>query len=105
MPKPDQSQNGRVYLNALRLARELRGWSQRKLADEAGFTQPQVSRLESGAREPRLSTVRKLARTLDVEPDSIFPADDGAELRRALTEYFEGPERSKKRPKRRKAKR
>lgn len=102
MPKLDQPQNGRVYLNALRLARELRGWSQRRLAKEAGFTQPQISRLESGTRRPYLSTVRELADALDVHPDAIFPPDDGANLRKALTEYFEDPP-AMKRKRRRKA--
>lgn len=93
------SQNGRVYLNALRLARELRGWSQRKLAEEARLTQPQISRLESGAREPRRSTMRRVAEALDVHPYAIFPPDQGAQLRRALTEYFEDPPPMKKRRK------
>lgn len=90
MPDGFSSQNGRVYLNSLRLARELREWSQRKLADEAGLKQAQISRLESGKREPRLSTVRALAEALGVHQDTIFPEDGGAELRRSLTEYYEG---------------
>jgi hypothetical protein len=39
--------------------------------------------------------VRKLARALKVHPDSIFPEDDGAELRVALREYFQDPHRGK----------
>lgn len=99
MPKGVNSQNGRVYLNSLRLARELRGWSQRELADRAGLKQAQISRLESGKREPRLSTVRALADALGVDPDRIFPKDNGAELRRALTEHFEGSVPRKRRRK------
>lgn len=99
MPKGVNSQNGRVYLNSLRLARELRGWSQRELADRAGLKQAQISRLESGKREPRLSTVRALADALGVDSDRIFPKDHGADLRRALTEHFEGPTPRKRRRK------
>lgn len=92
-----------IYLNPLRLAREVKGWSQTKLGSEAGFTQAQISRLESGRREPRISTVRKLAEALGVHPDSIFPEDDGLELRRALEEYYEDPHRkSQAKPKKRK---
>lgn len=104
IPMPTQSSTRKVYLHPLRLAREYREWSQRTLANEAGFTQAQISRLESGFREPRISTVRRLARALEVHPDAIFPEDAGAELRRALEEYFENPHRESQ-PKRKKAKR
>ncbi len=50
----------------LREFRELRGLSLRKLARAAGVHYVSVVRLESGDFDPRLSTVRKLAKALHV---------------------------------------
>lgn len=96
----------KVHLSALQIARELRGLSQKQLGDRAEprFSQAQISRLEKGNRVPRLDTVRRLADALDVDPDALFPRDDGKELRRALEEYFQDPHRETQ-PRNRKAKR
>ncbi len=53
-------------LPILRQIREARGVSQRVLADTAGITQAALFRLESGGTDPRLSTLRKLAKALNV---------------------------------------
>lgn len=58
----------------LRLARR---WTQEQLAEEAGLTSVQLSRIETGTNEPKLTTILRLARALrlplrdvlaDVEP-------------------------------------
>lgn len=46
--------------------RHERGWSQEKLAEEAGMTQAQIARLEAGQANPTLRTLTKLAHTLGV---------------------------------------
>lgn len=74
----------------LRLAREVRGFTQFELGERAGMSQAAVSKLEKPGRSPRQATVQRLATALEVRPESIFPRDDGELLRRALTEYFEG---------------
>lgn len=61
----------------LRSARERGGLSQAALGRIAGVSSSEVSRLEAGIREPRLTTIVSLARALDVE---------GAELVRDLAE-------------------
>jgi transcriptional regulator with XRE-family HTH domain len=56
----------------LRWARRRAGLTQRQLAERAGVPQSTIGRIESGATDPRLSTLRHLLRTcgfdLEVEP-------------------------------------
>ena len=48
----------------LKQIRETQGVSQRALAKAAGSTQAALFRLESGETDPRLSTLRRLAKVL-----------------------------------------
>ncbi len=56
----------------LRWARRRAGMTQRQLAERAGVPQSTIGRIESGATDPRLSTLRQLLRAcgfdLEVEP-------------------------------------
>ena len=54
-------------VQALKTARERKGLSQRALAEKAGVLQTQISRIENGATDFRLSTLVALARALDLE--------------------------------------
>jgi transcriptional regulator with XRE-family HTH domain len=53
---------------AARLAelRRLKGYSQDRLALEAGLTRGAISKLEKGDVDPRISTLAKIAHTLGV---------------------------------------
>ena len=63
-------------LRALRLDRAL---SQRDLAAASGVAQATINRLELGHRSAHPSTVRKLAKALEVEPRALYgPAGAGA---------------------------
>ena len=65
-----------VRLARLRQVRERKALTQEELAAKAGITRTALSRLESGAAEPRPSTVRKLAAALSVEPEALMdPAE------------------------------
>ena len=44
----------------LKEARDLKGWSLDRLAEESGFNKSTLSRLERGETEPLLSTAQKL---------------------------------------------
>jgi transcriptional regulator with XRE-family HTH domain len=46
--------------------------SQAELAERAGMTQPQVSRLETGGVTPTLALLRRLAKALDSELNVTF---------------------------------
>jgi DNA-binding XRE family transcriptional regulator len=48
------------------------GLTQAELADRAGMTQPQLSRLESGGATPTVPLLARLAAALDAELDIAF---------------------------------
>jgi transcriptional regulator with XRE-family HTH domain len=52
----------------VREARKAKGWTQEELAHETGLSPVQVSRIERGAREIRLTTLLKLLAALDASP-------------------------------------
>ncbi|HEX5267182.1 MAG TPA: helix-turn-helix transcriptional regulator [Acidimicrobiales bacterium] len=51
----------------LREARLKRGWSQARLGRSAGLAQSVISAYESGAREPSVAAMRRLARAMDLD--------------------------------------
>lgn len=57
----------------LRRIREERGLSQGHLARYAGVSRVTVHRVEHGQQRPHMSTLLKLARALDVEPQELAP--------------------------------
>ncbi|TSE00153.1 helix-turn-helix transcriptional regulator [Skermania sp. ID1734] len=70
---------GLSLAHRLKLLRGLRGMSQEKLSEVSGIHRNQVSNLErnvsrdEGSADPRLSTIFKLARALDVPPEVLIP--------------------------------
>jgi DNA-binding Xre family transcriptional regulator len=56
----------------VRAARVARGWTQEDLAEEAGLASVQVSRIERGKREIRLTTFLRLLSALDAEPSELL---------------------------------
>ena len=62
----------------LRSLRLERFWPQQELADRAGMTEATVKRLAKGLHSARISTIRKLAAALSVEPAVLLAdTDDG----------------------------
>jgi transcriptional regulator with XRE-family HTH domain len=55
------------FAQTLRQAREAKGWSQRELASRSGMTQANISKIETGQADLRLSTFVELARFLDLD--------------------------------------
>ena len=47
--------------------RIMRGLTQEQLAEEVGTAQPNIARLESGAKDPCVSNLRKIAEALDAD--------------------------------------
>ena len=56
----------------VRAARHARGWTQEDLAEKAGLAVVQISRIERGAREIRLTTLLRLLSALDVSPAKLL---------------------------------
>ena len=59
----------------IRRLRKARGWTQRQLADSAGIAVTTLSSIENGT-EPKIITVRAIARALDL-PEDYFLQSDG----------------------------
>ncbi len=64
-------------MEGLRRLRRERGLTQQELAQEAGLTQHTISELELGRQTPRPSTLKKLARGLNVGVPELFGAEPG----------------------------
>jgi transcriptional regulator with XRE-family HTH domain len=56
----------------VRAARAARQWTQEDLAHATGLTSVQISRVERGVREVRLTTIIRLAEALDATPDDLM---------------------------------
>ncbi len=57
--------------------RKQKGWTQQQLADEVGVWILQIRRYESGASQPTLDAIRRLALALGVTTDElIFDKDE-----------------------------
>lgn len=56
----------------VRAIREQRQWTQEDLADKSGLTSVQVSRVERGVREIRLTTLLRLIAALETKPDKLL---------------------------------
>lgn len=56
----------------VRAARKARGWTQEDLADASGLATVQVSRIERGVREIRLTTLLRLLTALDTSPGKLL---------------------------------
>lgn len=67
MPEPHE-----IFGRNLRAARVQIGMSQEDLGHASDLHPTEVSRLERAMREPRLSTIVKLARALDLPPSRLL---------------------------------
>lgn len=56
----------------LALLREMRGYSQLALSREARIGKSQLSKYENGREMPKLETLERILRVLDVQPISFF---------------------------------
>lgn len=56
----------------VRAARKAKGWTQEDLAHESGLATVQVSRIERGVREIRLTTLVRLLKALDIGPNHLL---------------------------------
>jgi transcriptional regulator with XRE-family HTH domain len=56
----------------LREARERLGLSQEEVAQRSGVHATEVSRMEAGKRDPKISTLRRLAKAVEVKPGQLL---------------------------------
>jgi transcriptional regulator with XRE-family HTH domain len=84
--------------NPIRRLRERRRLSQEQLARLAGTSQPTIAAYESGTKSPRLSTVERLARAVDLEAVVDFVPSLTREDRRSLALHRAVAERLEEEP-------
>lgn len=68
----DPSASSAAFGQRLRELRAKQGVSQDDLARETDVHPTAIGRLERGSREPRLTTILRLARGLDVRPGELI---------------------------------
>lgn len=56
----------------VRAARDVRGWTQEQLGERTGLTRVQISRIEHGAREIRLTTLLRLLAALAIPSTELL---------------------------------
>lgn len=56
----------------LRDARKRRGLTQEQVAERSGVHPTEVSRIEAGKRDPRVSTLLRLAHAVEVQPGRLL---------------------------------
>ena len=61
-----------IIMRKLAAIRHRKGLSQRELARLSGITQVTIARIESGAFDPRLSTLRALAKAMKVQARDLI---------------------------------
>jgi DNA-binding XRE family transcriptional regulator len=61
-----------AFGRTVRKARRDRDLSQEALADEAGLSAKHVGEIERANKDPRLTTVLKLARALELQSSDLF---------------------------------
>ncbi len=63
----------------LRDIRERKFLTQAELSERTGLTEATISRIESSVSEPRISTVRRLAAGLGVDPGELIVSSNTSE--------------------------
>jgi transcriptional regulator with XRE-family HTH domain len=56
----------------LRAARVKLGLTQEQVAERSGVHATEVSRIEAGKRDPQISTLRRLAKAVEVRPGQLL---------------------------------
>lgn len=61
-----------IFAHNVAITRSRRQLSQTQVSGRSGIHSSEVSRIERGLRDPRLSTIVRLARALDVAPARLL---------------------------------
>jgi DNA-binding XRE family transcriptional regulator len=56
----------------IKAARKKRGWRQKDLAEATGIARPNIARLESGRRMPKITTLSKISHALGVSVETLL---------------------------------
>lgn len=84
----DERSPSELFQERLKAARELREWSQGRLASQAGMPPSSIAHFESGSRKPSFDTLRRLANALEVTTDYLLGRVDDPSLAQAADPLF-----------------
>ena len=76
-PSFEQRAHRREFGDSVGRVRRERGWTQEQLAERAGVHRSYIAAVESGARNPTLDVIVKLANGLQVEVTTLFEIQRG----------------------------
>jgi transcriptional regulator with XRE-family HTH domain len=65
-----------LFGHNVRKSRELRNWSQEKLAEHSGLHRTYISGIERGVRNPTIEIVWEIAIALNVAPSSLLESEE-----------------------------
>lgn len=85
--------NSMPFSDRLAELRKQRGLTQEALAEQIEITKTQVYRYESGASQPTLDVIKKIAVTLSVTSDQLIFEEDERQPDDSLTLLLEGVNR------------
>jgi transcriptional regulator with XRE-family HTH domain len=72
MPLDAQNEGIKLFGQAVRKHRKAKGYTMQHLANIAEIELSQVSRIETGLINPKLSTILILAKALEIQPGELF---------------------------------
>lgn len=75
--------------DAIRKARERRGWSQAQLADRAGTHQCMISRLEVGVHNPQVATIDRMCQTFGISRYELLSGREPKSNQEADFDWFD----------------
>lgn len=71
-PARDAPEGVEIFARNVKTLRACRGLSQSQVSKRSGIHVTEVSRIERGLRDPRMSTIIRLARALNVSPSRLL---------------------------------
>lgn len=71
-PTYEQRAHRRAFGDRVRELRSQRGWTQERLSEVAGLHRSYVAGLESGARNPTLDVIVRLAQAFELSPKEML---------------------------------
>jgi len=69
----DEMQESNLIENKVRYWRKKRGLTQDRLAELSGLSRVSISEIERGTADTKISTIKAIAKALNVEFAEIFP--------------------------------
>ena len=71
-PAPSEIVLEEAVADRIRNARKAKGWRQKDLAEATGIARPNIARLESGRRMPKITTLHRIGQALGVSVEALL---------------------------------